>query len=159
MHPVIVLLLAASTSLTTLPPGKGKPIVQRACVGCHALKVVTSKRATQEQWSALVDQMVTRGADLNDDEIEVVIAYLSNNFGPSSSNGSAPGHPRTNVHVNVNQATAAQLIAVLGLSSKDAQALVLYRKQNGKFKTLADLTRMPDIDTTKIESGKDKIQF
>jgi len=55
-----VLLLAASAKPATLPPGKGKAIVQRTCISCHALKVVTAKRASKEQWSALVDQMISR---------------------------------------------------------------------------------------------------
>jgi competence protein ComEA len=159
MRFAFILLLLASGPAPTLPPGKGKPIVQRACAGCHALKVVTSKRATQEQWSSIVDQMVTRGADLSDHEIEVVIGYLSTNFGPSNKSDASGGSHAPALRVNVNQASVAQLTAVLGLSSKDAEAVVQYREQNGKFKTLADLTKVPGIDATKIESGKSKVQF
>jgi len=143
---------------TALPPGEGKPIVQRACVGCHALKVVTSKRASREQWASMVDQMVTRGADLSDDEIEVVVAYLAKNFGPSSESADQKNQPATE-QVNVNQAGAAELGAVLGLSKKDADAIVDYRKQNGKFTTLADVLKVPGIDTAKIESEKDRVRF
>ena len=71
---VLVLYLVASAAVHPLPPGKGKAIVQRTCSHCHALKVVTSKRATKDQWSALVDQMVSRGADLSDDEIDTLFA-------------------------------------------------------------------------------------
>lgn len=156
MRAFIPLLLVASVSATGLPPGKGKPIVERACAGCHALKAVTSKRATQEQWASLVDQMITRGADLSDDEIETVVAYLSKNFGPASKPVGSSGAAR---HVNVNKATAAQLAAVLGLSIQDADAVVQYRNQNGDFKALADLTKVPGVDTAKIESEKDKLQF
>jgi competence protein ComEA len=158
MQALILLLLAGSASVPALPPGKGKPIVQRACGGCHALKVVTSKRATEEQWSATVDQMVSRGADLSDEEIETVIAYLSKNFGPSSKPASPEAHNSTR-KLNVNRATAAQLTAGLGLSKKDADAVVQYRQQNGDFKTIDDLTKVPGIDLARIESGKDKLQF
>ena len=72
-----LLLFAAPSNVTTLPPGEGKAIVQRTCVSCHALKVVTAKKASKEEWSVLVDQMVSRGADLNDDEIEIVVDYLA----------------------------------------------------------------------------------
>ena len=157
MRALICVLLVISASASDLPPGKGKPIVERACGGCHALKVVTSKRATPEQWAALVDQMVTRGADLSYDEIETVVSYLSKNFAPDSKTDKASS--TVSQHVNVNQATAAQLSAVLDLSEKDANALVEYRKQNGNFKTLTDLTKVPGIDTAKIESEKDKLQF
>ena len=73
--------LAFAANVSSLPPGKGKAIVQRDCAGCHALKVITSKRATREQWSTLVDQMVSRGADVPDEEIETVVEYLNKNFG------------------------------------------------------------------------------
>ena len=70
-------------------PGKGKAIVQRDCAGCHALKVITSKRATKEQWSTLVDQMVSRGADVPDEEIETVVDYLAKNFGTDQKHPAA----------------------------------------------------------------------
>jgi polyhydroxyalkanoate synthesis regulator phasin len=68
-----------------LPDGPGKPIVVRACVGCHSLKVVVSQKATREDWSKIVNEMVTRGADLSDDEIDKVIEYLSTNFKPDDA--------------------------------------------------------------------------
>ena len=71
--------LAFAANVASLPPGKGKAIVQRDCKGCHALKVITSKRASREQWSTLVDQMVSRGADVPDEEIETVVDYLIEN--------------------------------------------------------------------------------
>lgn len=73
--------LTFAANAPSLPPGKGKAIVQRDCAGCHALKVITSKRASREQWSTLVDQMVSRGADVPDEEIETVVDYLARNFG------------------------------------------------------------------------------
>src|ERR1043165_8085781 len=111
---------ASASKDPALPPGKGKAIVARTCVNCHALKVVTSKRATKEQWSTLVDQMVSRGADLSDEEIEVVVNYLSKNFAlkivpavPAKKNFLAQQDLES---VNVNQASANELAAVLNLS-------------------------------------------
>jgi mono/diheme cytochrome c family protein len=84
-----VFLLAALPHVN-LPPGKGKAIVQRTCVSCHALKVVTTKRASKEQWSTLVDQMLSKGADLNDDEVEIVVDYLAKNFGTTKAPSRGP---------------------------------------------------------------------
>ncbi len=81
--------LAFAANVPSLPPGKGKAIVQRDCAGCHALKVITSKRASREQWSALVDQMVSRGADVPDEEIETVVEYLAKNFGTTKKQPAA----------------------------------------------------------------------
>ena len=148
------LLLAVSTNL---PSGKGKEIVQQHCSGCHALKVVTSKRASKPQWASIVDQMVSRGAEVDDDDIEVVVEYLATNFGPLKSGAGAAGsHLKS---VNVNTATAGQLAAVLGVSAKDAAAIVTYRQQNGSFKQWTDLTKVPGIETRKVELHKDRLAF
>ena len=91
------LLFAANGQ--SLPPGKGKAIVQQECKGCHALKVVTSKRASKEQWTTVVNQMITRGAEVPDEDIESVVEYLSKNFGPakkSSSTEKSPGRAPAN---------------------------------------------------------------
>ena len=80
LAPVLYLALFAATP--PLPAGKGKAIVQRSCKGCHALKVVTAKRATKDQWKVLVDQMINRGAEVEDEEFDTLLAYLSKNFGP-----------------------------------------------------------------------------
>jgi competence ComEA-like helix-hairpin-helix protein len=76
---------AATPDDQSLPDGPGKAIVQRMCVGCHSLKVVTSKRATHDQWNDLVQLMVSRGADGTDEDIESVINYLSAHFGPNNT--------------------------------------------------------------------------
>ena len=68
-----------------LPNGPGKDIVLRACVKCHNLKVITNKRASEDEWAKSVDNMVSRGAVLSDDEVDVVIDYLSQNFKPVES--------------------------------------------------------------------------
>ena len=79
----LLLVFATTPNANALPPGKGKAIVERTCASCHAIKVVTTKRASKEQWSTIIDQMLSKGADLNDDEVEIVVDYLSKNFGAS----------------------------------------------------------------------------
>ena len=68
-----------------LPDGHGKDLVMRACVKCHNLKIVTTKRASEEEWTRSVDNMINRGATLSDDEADEVIDYLSQNFKPAKS--------------------------------------------------------------------------
>lgn len=151
------ILLAASTSSSALPPGDGKPIVERMCSSCHALKVVTSKRASPEQWAQIVDQMVSRGAEGTDEEIETVVDYLSKNFGLDSP---PPATEKSSSQsVRVNEATAAEISSALGLTSAEAAAIVSYREQNGKFKEWRDLTKVPGVDPGKIEANKDRLIF
>ena len=68
-----------------LPDGHGKDLVMRACVKCHNLKIITTKRASEEEWTRSVDNMINRGAVLSDDEADDVIDYLSQNFKPAES--------------------------------------------------------------------------
>ena len=68
-----------------LPDGPGKDLVMRACVKCHNLKIITTKRPSEEEWTRSVDNMVNRGAVLSDDEADEVIDYLSHNFKPAES--------------------------------------------------------------------------
>ena len=151
--------LALAANAPSLPPGKGKAIVQRDCAGCHALKVVTSKRASKQQWSALVDQMVSRGADVPDEEIETVVEYLAKNFSATKAPPATSENHHKNQPVNVNKATAAQLAGALGLSSTESAAIVSYRKQNGNFKEWHDLTKVPGVKAEEIERCKDRLAY
>lgn len=159
---VTTLFLAVSTSSSALPPGEGKPIVERMCSSCHALKVVTAKRASPEQWAQVVDQMVSRGAEGTDEEVQTIVEYLSKNFGldspPPAAEKAEKEHPPLQP-VAVNQATAAELSSDLGLSADESAAIVAYREQNGKFKEWRDLTKVPGVDASKIEKNKDRFVF
>jgi hypothetical protein len=43
--------------------------------------VITGERHTEQQWKALVDDMVRRGAEASDSEKKLILAYLIKNFG------------------------------------------------------------------------------
>jgi competence ComEA-like helix-hairpin-helix protein len=156
---LIYLALALAADANGLPPGKGQAIVQQQCGGCHALKVVTAKRASKQQWSTVVDQMITRGADVPDEDIDTLVDYLARNFAPATEPaGTEKGHDRTEP-VNVNSASAAELAAALDLSAAQSTSIVSYREQNGNFKQWRDLTKIPGIEIRKIESNKDRLVF
>jgi polyhydroxyalkanoate synthesis regulator phasin len=70
--------------------------------------VVTAKKASKEEWSVLVDQMVSRGADLNDDEIEIVVDYLAKHFGTAKASAGTKDSHTQNGPVNGNKVRAAQ---------------------------------------------------
>ena len=54
---------------------------------------------------------------------------------------------------------AAELAALLNLSSEQSQAIVAYRDKNGKFNDWHDLASVPGVQASAIESKKDKLQF
>jgi competence protein ComEA len=132
----------------TLPEGPGKAVVERMCKGCHRLENVVKSRRTRDRWTDIVDDMVARGAKGTDNEADEVIDYLSTHFGPDA------------VHkVNVNKASAPELTSALEISAADANTLVRYRSDHGSFKSIQDLMKVPGIDTKKIESNRNRLEF
>jgi competence ComEA-like helix-hairpin-helix protein len=127
-----------------LPEGKGKAEFTRICGQCHGVGVVIKTTNTPEGWAAVVDDMVSRGAQGTQDEFDRVSQYLGAHFGPK---------------VNVNKATKKELSTVLGISAEDAEAIVHYRETTGSFKDWHDLEKVPNIDLKKLDDAKSRIDF
>jgi len=65
-----------------LPPGPGRELMLRACVGCHDLGGLDLFAAffSRAEWHELVTTMVTHGAELSDAEVARIADYLDANF-------------------------------------------------------------------------------
>jgi competence ComEA-like helix-hairpin-helix protein len=135
--------VAAGNQSDGLSEVKGKAAFERACVGCHQIEVATNSRYTETGWRQMVNTMVQRGAELSPSEIVNVTAYLSKNFGK----------------LNVNTAAAAQLEETLGLTEKEAQAIVSYREQSGDIKSLDQLKSVPGVSPDKIQAKAEAVAF
>ena len=131
-------------TVQNLPEGKGKAEFTRVCGQCHGVEVVIRQAASPEGWAAIVDDMVSRGAQGTQDEFDLVTKYLATHFTPKT---------------NINKASETELSTTLGLSSADAQAIVHYREASGTFKDWRDLEKVPNIDLKKLASEKDRIDF
>lgn len=59
----------------------GEALTQERCASCHDLSQVESAQKTADEWRANVERMVAKGADLNAEEQEAVIQYLSETYG------------------------------------------------------------------------------
>jgi competence protein ComEA len=140
--------LAAVGSAQSLPEGPGKAVTERMCKPCHGLENVVREKRTKDRWAEIVDDMVSRGAQGTDAEIDQVIDYLVANFGANAAR-----------MVNVNKAEASELSTTLGLSAADSDAIVHYRAEKGAFKSIQDLMKVPGIDVKKIESVQNRIAF
>lgn len=140
---------------TQLPDTPGKDVVLRVCGACHAPEMVIGKGNTRDGWTQVVGEMISRGAQGSDDDFSAIVDYLTANFPPKSD-----ASPKADASkVNVNKAAASDLQTGLQLTAKDSSAIVDYRKQNGDFKTLDDLKKVPGVDIAKLDSEKDKIGF
>jgi competence protein ComEA len=116
----------------------------RVCTtACHGIDRLERLRRTPRDWNDQVRVMAERGAMATEDQFATIKKYLIRYYGL----------------VAVNMATAAELSAVLGFSSKDADAIVAYRDAHGKFADVDALLKVPGIDKARIEEQPDAILF
>lgn len=60
--------------------------------------------------------------------------------------------------VNINTAPASEIaMALSGVGQSKAEAIVQYRKENGKFKKAADIVQVKGIGNATYEKNKDDI--
>src|SRR5215467_6841450 len=127
-----------------LPEAKGRDLYEKICGTCHGTDVVFKTRTTKEKWKNTVDEMASRGAEGTDAQLDTIIDYLAKCFGP---------------RVNVNKAEAKELETQFEITTKEAEAIVQYRKDKGDFKEVADLKSVPGLDFKEIESVRFRITF
>jgi len=72
---------AGLATAQTLPDGPGKATVVRVCSGCHEAAIVSDKKMSRQEWSDVVDEMREKGANATDQEVEVILDYLTKFFG------------------------------------------------------------------------------
>jgi len=150
MRPVSILFpvaLLVSAQAQDLPEGKGKDLVEDRCSTCHGLDLLLAEHDSKQRWSGIVNEMVSRGATGTPEEIQTIVDYLAANFGPEAAK------------INVNTAAAEELQSGLTLTAPEAAAIVQYRKEHGKIKDWSVLSKIPGVDSKKLESHKDLITF
>jgi hypothetical protein len=83
--------LLAQAPAPQLADAPGKDVVTTICGDCHdAAAKITKFRKTRPQWADLISDMQTRGLMADDKELEVVLNYLADNYGPPPASSSAP---------------------------------------------------------------------
>jgi competence protein ComEA len=80
--------------------------------------------------------MIQFGAQGSDSDFSSILNYLTTNFGP-----------------------AMNLENWLSVPQKSAEAIVAYRQQNGDFKSLDDVEKVPNVDTKFLDSIKDSLVY
>jgi len=143
----LLFVLIAGVQAQDLPGGKAKDLVEDRCSSCHGLDLLLAEHDSKAQWSQIVNEMVSRGATGSAEELATIVDYLAANFGPEVAK------------INVNTAAVEELQSSLTLSAAEAAAIVQYRKDHGKIKDWAALSKVPGIDAKKLESHKDRIVF
>ena len=144
----LVVLLGSIAWGDVLPPGPGRAATIRVCGKCHSPERAASLHQDGTAWEETIAKMVKLGAQGSDEEFETILDYPSKNFGRE-----IPGP------ININKATAVDLETGLLLRRSQAKAVIEYRSQNGDFKSIDDLRKVPGLDLQKIEEKKSRLVF
>ena len=150
-------ILLASTLMTASPSGQSAALQPAAsaeadtahelfiqtCNRCHDAARITALRRTKTEWEEVINKMIERGATGSEDDFQTVFGYLRRHYGK----------------VYINSANSEEITTTLGLSGKDAEAMVAFRKANGNFQDFEAVKKVPDIDVKTLEEHKDAVAF
>ncbi|XP_029101734.1 endonuclease/exonuclease/phosphatase family domain-containing protein 1-like isoform X2 [Scleropages formosus] len=82
--------------------------------------------------------------------MEICVSCSSRRSGGGSCRRAAPAAARGD-GVNVNTATAAQLLSIRGVTEKMAENIVQYRREHGPFRSVEDLVRVKRVNSSLLE--------
>ena len=85
---------AMQTKELPVPDGKGKDVTVRVCTGCHSSDLWANQRHTREEWSSVIDNMLSKGLQASDDEIETINTYLATYLGPAPKKDADSATPK-----------------------------------------------------------------
>ena len=122
-----------------LPEGDGKAEVSLGCSSCHDLRQVITQKKPVANWNATVRKMISAyQAPVDKDDIQIVVDYLSKNFGDQN--------PIEHLPMNINTSSIEALARLPGINMEAAKAIVESRKTAGSFVSVQDLLRVKCID-------------
>jgi len=134
---------SSQAQASTVTDEEGAMLLSYMCGECHDGQRIVEKRRTKADWQDVLNKMIEKGAIGEEKEFERLFAYLCRKHGS----------------VYINGATPDEITMVLGLTRKDADAIVGHRKANGAFADLDALKKVPDIDVKTLETRKDALVF
>lgn len=68
-----------------LPDDPAKPAVVATCTACHDATEITTRRMSADRWDIIVSKMIDLGAEVEDKDRPLIVAYLAKNFSPKPS--------------------------------------------------------------------------
>lgn len=70
---------------TAQEPERGEKLLNSSCGSCHDLRPIQTAALDKEAWNSVVQDMVSKGADVPDADLPVLIDYLFTHYGPLPS--------------------------------------------------------------------------
>jgi competence ComEA-like helix-hairpin-helix protein len=118
-------------------------LFMQTCNRCHDAARITALRRTKTEWEEVINKMIERGATGSEEDFMTVFGFLRRHYGK----------------VYINTAPTEEITATLGLTNKDAESIVAFRKANGNFADLDAVKKVPNIDVKILEDHKDAVAF
>ena len=148
---VVTVLTAASFGQSgTQQQSSGNPaddpandLFIQTCNRCHDAARITALRRTKTEWEEVINKMIERGATGSEEDFMTVFGFLRRHYGK----------------VYINTAPVEELTTTLGMTARDADAIVTYRKSNGNFADLDSVKKVPNIDVKILDDHKDAVAF
>jgi hypothetical protein len=112
------------------------------CTSCHTAEMFSGEARGWARWTDIFTRMTRHGMEANQDQIDRVVTYFLENL----------------TLVNVNTSSADELSVVLGVEEPVSAAIVARREQR-KFKDLAELSSFPGVDAEVVKRRSPRIQF
>ncbi|HEY7501559.1 MAG TPA: helix-hairpin-helix domain-containing protein [Vicinamibacterales bacterium] len=113
------------------------------CGKCHDAARIVQGRRFREQWEETLDKMVAKGATGSDEDFDAIMTFLLTAYG----------------RVNINAAPADDIGSVLHLETSQAEAIVKFRDDHGKFADFDALTKVPGANVEALQKARDAIVF
>ncbi len=84
--------LPDDNAMATLKPGTGADVTSANCAICHSTDYIVRQPGNDaKHWEAEVRKMVTVfGAPMSDDDVKVIVDYLSSAYGPQPKTDLSP---------------------------------------------------------------------
>lgn len=64
------------------PVEKAQQVLNRSCTGCHEIRRIQVQALDDEGWTRVVNTMIEKGAEVQKDEIPLILEYLVRYHGP-----------------------------------------------------------------------------
>ena len=101
------------------------------------------------------DSSLNQAEKLNDGQL---IRVLTHDEEASENEGIKPSGDKADSRVNINTADEAELTTITGIGSSRAQAIIAWREEHGRFKTIEDIMNVSGIKEGLFSRIRDSIR-
>jgi competence protein ComEA len=131
------------------PEAPAKEYVTKICLQCHEPAQLLSQRKTESEWKSTVARMAQKGVPAPAEQYDAVAAYMAKYLAKEEDH----------TKINMNKAKADEIVAAIGLTPEEANALVTYREKHGEYREWGEMLVVYGVDGRKLEANKDKMTF